>query len=261
MKRAEMFNKLAKLEGWETVPELEDTFIERVPYDEQNTIQYIRPIVDDIALATSTRNLPDDQAFSHVSRLLAFGTTNLDKLRASDVTRISPYDSGIKKFDSFVGFAPSIAQFLTEDNAFGNRLLECTWSCYAINHIEFSGTESEPEAFARLKTAKLVDLKRSPTPAIFCRYRKLSGQRSHKHLAIATLAETKGIIEQLPEDGGIVELENWERTRLTLIVEGDKRKIEATFGGETRPVSVKAALELMEVLTTKGAKAAEKEWK
>jgi hypothetical protein len=265
MKQAEIASEIAKLKGWESVPQLPGTFIERVPYDDQNTIQYIRPVADDTALATSTRNAPDTEAFEHVERVLSFGEAQLARLLANQVTKVTPFDSGDERLDSFLALAPAIARFLTEDNAFGKLLMTQTTVCYAINHIEFSGNETEQEALARRKKLSLVDLKREITPVIFARYHKESGQRSHKHLAIATYAETKRVIEQLQDDGGLVELENWERVRLTFTTEPTKgkgkRKVEATFMKETKPIAIDAAVELMTTLTTKDAKAAEKEWK
>jgi hypothetical protein len=265
MNQAEIASEIANLKRWEATPGLPDTFMERVPHDEKNTIRYIRAVADDTALATSTRNAADAEAFAHAERMLSFGTSQLSRLLANQVTKITPFESGIAEFDSFLALAPRVAQFLTENNPFGMRLMDQTTTCYAINHIEFAGSETEQEALARKKKVSLVDLKREITPVIFARYHKESGQRSHKHLAIATYAETKRVIEQLQEDGGLVELENWERVRLTFTTEPTKGKakpkVEATFMKETKPIAIDAAVELMTVLTTKDAKAAEKKWK
>jgi hypothetical protein len=259
MKVEEIIKKLTTLDAWEPVPGQAGTFMERVPDDESNTIRFIRPVATDTALATSTRNVPDKQSLAHADKILSFGAAHLSALKEALVSKITPFDSGIKKLDSFLALAPSVAQFLTEDNAFGQRLMEQTTICYAINHIEFSGNETEQEAIARKKKVRLVDLKRDVTPVIFARYQKQSGQRSHKHLAVGSHVELAKLVEELPKDGGVVELENWERVRLVFTAD-KKGKIEATFAEESKALAVKSALELLEVLTHKDAKAAQKLW-
>lgn len=260
MKVQEIISKLAKLDGWEPAPEQDGTFMERVPEDEANTIHFIRPVATDKAISTSTRNLPDKQAFACADKVLTFGASQLASFGEDPVTKITPFDSGIKKFDSLVALAPSIAQVLTEDSDFGNRLMDQTIGCYAINHIEFAGNETEQEAIARHKALAINDLKREITPVIFARYQKQSGQRSHKHLAVGSHEQLMKLVEALPKDGGFVELENWERARLVFTADKAKKRLEAAFGDESKPLAVKSALELLEVLTHQDAKAARKLW-
>jgi hypothetical protein len=260
MKVEEIISKLAKVDGWESTPEQDGTFMERVPDDEENTIHFVRPVATDKALSTSTRNVPDKQAFAYADKVLSFGASQLASLGRDPVTKITPFDSGIKKLDSFVALAPSIAQVLTADSAFGNRLMDQTIGCYAINHIEFAGSETEQEAIARHNDVPIGDLKREITPVIFARYQKQSGQRSHKHLAVGAHPQLVKLVEALPKDGGFVEIENWERVRLVFTADKAKKKLEAAFSGETKRIAVKSALELLEVLTHKDAKAAQKLW-
>src|SRR5687768_12707751 len=142
MKQAEIASEIAKLKRWEATPGLPDTFMERVPHDEKNTIRYICAVADDTALATSTRNAADAEAFAHAERMLSFGASQLSRLLTNQVTKITPFESGIGEFDSFLALAPRVAQFLTENNPFGMRLMDQTTTCYAINHIEFAGSET-----------------------------------------------------------------------------------------------------------------------
>lgn len=261
MKIEEIITKLGKVEDWEQSSELPGTFIERVATSDTNTIRYLRPVSAKALVATSTRNVADDKSLELADKVLTFGAARVAQLLENPVSKVTPFNSGNKKLDSFLALGPRVAQFHAADTPFCQKLAELTVLCYAVNHIEFAGNETEPEATARKKKVRLLDLKREITPIIFARYQKLDGQRSHKHLAVGTYAEVEALIQQLPKDGGIVELENWERVRFTITTDKSKKKIEATFADETKPFTVKKALELVQQLTHEDAKTAEKVWK
>jgi hypothetical protein len=262
MKLEEIVTKIGKIQGWERVSELPGTFVERVPYSDKNTLRYLRPVTAKAVVATSTQNTPEGKSLALADKLLTFAAKRLSELFESPVSKFTPFDSGIRKFDSLLGLGPRVAQFYAADTPFGHKLAELTVLVYAVNHIEFAGSETEPEAAARKKKVRLGDLKREITPVVFARYQKLNGQRSRSHLAIGSYGEVENLVRELPEDGGVVEMENWERVRFTITADkGKKKKLEATFANETRPISLKGALELMEQLTHADANAAEKVWR
>jgi hypothetical protein len=258
MKLEDITAKLLKVEGWEKAPGLPGTFMERVPYSEKNTIHYLRPVTAKAVVGTSTHDTPEDKSLALADKLLTFAAERLPQILKNPTTKVSPFDSGIKGLDSFLALGPAVAQFYADDTPFFHKVSEITASCYAVNRIEFSGNETEQEALAREKNLSLGDLKRRITPVIFARFQKKNGQGSHKHLAVGTHAQLVKLVEALPKDGGFVELENWERARL--VFTAGKGKIEAAFGGESKPIALKAALELLEVLTHKDAEAAQKLW-
>jgi hypothetical protein len=257
MKKEELAKEIAALERAEPVKELPGTFMERVPFDDENTVHFFRPVATDMILLASCMNAPYAKAVDHAEALLEFGSEHLGEIRENQVTRITPYDSGNKKFDTFLALAPEITKFLIGKAYF---LKSRTTECMAINHIEFSGTETQAEAVFRNGQVRLTDVKREITPVIFLRYHKKSGQRSEKYFAVCSHEDTTDTINELPRDGGIVEIENWERDRLTLSAEKKKKGIDAVLDGETQSVSLKDALKLMDELTFKGLKAAKKVW-
>jgi hypothetical protein len=256
----EIISQLGKLEGWEQVADLPGTFMERVPHSDKNTLRYLRPVTAKAVVATSTQNTPEDESLALADKLLTFATERVSQIFENAVSKVTPFKSGIAKLDSFLAFSPRVAQFHADDSDFFVELAERTVACYAINHIEFAGSETEPEATARKKKVRLGDLKREITPVVFARYQKSDGQRSHKHLAIGSYGEVEKLVEELPGDGGVVEIENWERVRFT-ITSDKKKKLEGAFADETKAISLKAALEVMQKLTHEDAKAAEKAWK
>jgi len=258
MNTQELTEKISQLKGVRPVDSVPGTFMNPVPFPkDQNIIHFVRPVATDVVLKASSINAATEDAIKNTARILDFATANLANILGKMVARIHPFDSGNEAFDTFLALGPSIANCVIGGAHF---LKTRTTECYAINHIEFAGDETEAEAVVREKHVRLADVKRKITPVIFGRYHKQTGQRSHDYLAIATHESTVLDIRQLPRDGGIVEFENWERVRITLTTEMGNADIEATFSGETKTISVDQALKLLEELTYNGADAARKIW-
>src|SRR6187431_1934226 len=253
MTKEELTEKIAQLEGVVPVGALPETFIQRVTPDDKQTVHFVRVAGDDIVLKASSQNRPELQATEHAGRLLDFALKNLHKLVGNLVTRLHPYVSGEDKFDTFLALGPSITKVVMSK---GHFLQPCTYECYAINHIEFSGNETEAEATLRKRKVRMTDVNREVTPVIFGRYHKQTGQRSPKYLAVATHESTATDIKQMLRDGGVVEFENWERERVTLTTDQGRAELDATFSGETKSISVDQALKLMDELTLRGVEAA-----
>lgn len=253
----ELIEKISQLKGVKPLAAYPGTFMNTVPLDERNTIHFVRPVAADVVLKASSMNAPTEDAIQNTARLLDFGSASLSLILGKQVVRLNPFASGSKVFDTFLALGPSITNCVIGG---GHFLKTRTIECYAINHIEFAGDETEAEAVVRKKHVRLSDVKREITPVIFGRYHKQTGQRSHDYLAIATHESTALDIRQLPRDGGVVEFENWERARLTLTADRGNEDIGATFSGETKTISVAQALKLMDELTCNGADAARKLW-
>jgi hypothetical protein len=256
MNTQELIKKISELKGVKLVDALPGTFMNPVPFFEgQNIIHFVRPVAEGVVLMASSINAPTEEAIANADRILNFGCANLPKIVGQQVTRIQPFDSGNEAFDTFLALGPSITNFVLGGAHF---LKSITTECFAINHIEFAGDETEAEATVRNRHVRLTDVKREITPMIFCRYQKQTGQRSADHLAIAKHDRCKTFIQEIPRDGGFVELENWERARLVLTGDQGTSLLEATFANQTKTVTVEDALELMDALTYHGAVAAQK---
>lgn len=257
MNSQELATKISQLKGVKPVPNLPGTFMNPVPFTNENIIHFVRAVADDFVLKASSINADNEHAISNAARILDFAQANLHKLQGKLVTRIEPYDSGDPKFDTFLALAPSIAEVVIG----GSALLKSrTTVCYAINHIEFSGEETEAEAVVRDKHVRLSDVTREITPIIFGRYHKQTGQRTAEHLAVVKHDRAAEFIREMPRDGGVVEFENWERVRMTLTTDKGSETLEATFNGETKPLSVDDAVKLLEELSLRGSEAAKKAW-
>ncbi|MFZ5895118.1 MAG: hypothetical protein ACOY0T_28925 [Myxococcota bacterium] len=257
MNQQELADKISQLKGIKPVPNMSGTFMNEVPFSKENIIHFVRPVAEDVVLKASSMNVPPERAVAHAARLLDFGTQHLANIQGELVTRIEPFESESPKFDTFLALGPSIANIVIGGSTF---LKTRTSECYAINHIEFAGDETEAEAIVRKKHARLSDFARDITPVIFGRYHKQTGQRSAEYLAVATYESTVRDIEQMPRDGGVVEFENWERERVTLTNDRGNDILEATFAGQTKPLTVDAALKLMNELVYRGVEAAKKVW-
>jgi hypothetical protein len=255
MTRDELTEKISKLKGIEPAPTMPGTFVDHNVWQGKETFHFLRAVADDIVLKASTQNLNASDAAVHAQKILDFAVSKLAQVRENLVTRIERYHSGNETFDTFLSLGPSITKTVIADGYF---LQTRTTQCYAINHIEFAGNETEAEAVVRKKHVRLTDVTRAITPVIFGRYQKQTGQKSASYLAIATHESTVRDIKQMPRDGGIVEFENWERERMTLTTDQGNPNLELRFNGQNKTVSVNEALKLMDELVFKGAAAAQK---
>lgn len=256
MTKDELVEEVSKLKRVATVPGVPGTFMERVPM--RPVFHFLRPATDDVVLMTSVMNAKDEAAaITHADHVLTFGAENLSRILSKPVVRIEPFDSGHPKFTAFVALAPSIMNFFIGEGKF---LKKVTTGCFAINAIEFSGDETQDEAVIRRKHAIFSDLDREPTPVIFARYQKQTGQRSEHYLAILKRERAADFIREMPRDGGVVELENWQRSRMTLTTDKGNSLLEVTFDGKTKSLPVEDAVKLMDELVLRGVEAAQKAW-
>jgi len=164
----------------------------------------------------------------------------------------------VRPFADDLALATSIMKFSMMRGA--EFLTPITIGAFAVNHIEFSGDETEAEAVVRRQHAIVADVPRPITPVIFLRYHKLAGQRSAEHLAIAKHDYSTQLISQIPRDGGTVELENYERIGMGFAGNQGDSALAVTFDGKTRKLPVADASKLMDALTFKGAEEAKKAW-
>jgi hypothetical protein len=234
------------------------TFQYKVPFAKKNTFFFVRPLAEDLVLASSVMGADDDRAVEFGLLLLDKGQQHAAKAKEGLATKVSGVDWGLGSFDTLLLLGPAVVKFgVIKDDYF---LRPRTVLVHAINHIEYSGDETEAEAIVRRGHVLLADVTREITPVIFLRYHKETGQRSAKFLAIAKHEYTTTLINQMPQDGGTVELENYERVRLALAATQGASQLEVTFDGKTAKLSVSDALKLMDTLTMKGAEAAKKDW-
>src|ERR1043165_2407371 len=115
MKIEEIVTKLGKVEDWEQSLELPGTFIERVASSDTNTIRYLRPVSAKALVATSTRNLADDKSLDLADKVLTFAAARVAQLLENPVSKVTPFNSGNKKLDSFLALGPRVAQFHAAD--------------------------------------------------------------------------------------------------------------------------------------------------
>ena len=257
MKLDEIIRKITELQNVQLLDDSK-TFSYHVPNFKKNTFFFVRPIADDLIIACSVMNATDENSITIGQRILAAAETAIVESHERLVTKILGFDSGIPMFDSLLILGPAIEKFrMTKNDYFlGPR----TYCAYAINNIEFAGDETEAEASVRTRHAILSDVKREISPVIFLRYHKQTGQRSDEHLAIAKHSYTMVLINELPRDGGTVELENYERVGITFATDQGEANLDATFDGKTKKLPVAEALKFMDTLTYKGAEAAKKDW-
>lgn len=123
-----------------------------------------------------------------------------------------------------------------------------------INHIEFSGDETVAEAIVRCNRLEYNDIARDPSPIVFARYKSKSGM----HFAIATQDDVVEITKDVSKSGGWLEFENFERARTRIVAPGGRKKVDVSCGGRSAAMSATKALDLLDVLTTKGLSAATK---
>jgi hypothetical protein len=252
----ELAAEIARIKGVNPVPDTPGTFMNPIPFTgEKNTIHFLRPVAEDVVLKASTMNAPTERAIANAVRRFDFATAKLSQIVGNQVTRIDGYQEGEEKFDALLALGPSITH--CEIAPF---LKSRTTECYAINHIEFAGNETEAEAVTRKKHVRLSDRAREITPVIFARYQKQTGQRSEKYLAVAKHDYLVTLIQQMPRDGGVVELENWERARLTLTTNQGSADVEATFDKQSQKLSVDEVVKLVDALVFKSADAARELW-
>jgi hypothetical protein len=234
------------------------TFKYKVPFSDKNTFFFVRVLGDDLIIGSSVMRAADEEAVALGQRILDTAEPHAMQAKTKTVTKIPGVDWGLPHFDTLVLLGPSVEKFrMTKDDFF---LPSRTVGAYAINHIELSGDETEAEAVVRCNHAILSDITRTITPVIFLRYHKQTGQRSAEHLAIAKHDYTKVLINELPRDGGTVELENYERIGVTFAGDQGDAEVNATFDGKTKRLSITDALQLVDTLTMRGADEAKKGW-
>ena len=257
MKLNELVKKIAALEDVKTIGDSR-TFTYKVPFDEDNTHFFVRPLADDLVLASSVMHGSDAQSVEFGLRILDTAEPHVPETKGMLVAKIPKVNWGLANFDSLLMVGPQVEKFrMTSDDHF---LTSRTVVAYAVNHIEYSGDETEAEAGVRGRHVILSDIARAITPVIFLRYHKQTGQRSAEYLAIAKHEYATRLINELPRDGGTVELENYERVRLSFVMKNGAKQVDTNFDGKTQKLSLSASLRLMDTLTMKGAEAAKKDW-
>jgi hypothetical protein len=253
----ELTKKIAALNGVEPLGD-KRTYVHKVPSSENATRFFVRPLADDLVLASSVMRAQDEAALAFGQRILDEAEPHAAKARRAVVTKVSGVAWGETRFDSLLLLGPAVAKFrLTHEEHFlpSRTVLAC-----AIHHIEFSGDETEAEAVVRRKQSLLADITREIVPVIFLRYHEQTGQHSAKYLAIATHDYTTRLINELPRDGGTVELENYERESMGFATDQGNETVDVTFGGKTKKLPLADALKRMDTLTYKGVAEAEKDW-
>jgi hypothetical protein len=253
----ELNNRIAALKDVKPVGDSR-TFMYKVPFSKKSTFFFVRPLGDDLILASSVIGAADEVSIPLGQRILDAAEPHAALAKANIATKIPDIDWGLPNFDSLLLFGPAVVKFsMTKDDVF---LRSRTVAAYAIHHIEYSGDETEAEAVVRRRHAVLADITREITPVIFLRYHKQTGQRSEEFLAIAKHERATAFISEIPRDGGTVDLENWQRVGMSLSGNQGDSEVDTTFDGKTKKLTIADALKLMDTLTMKSADEAKKGW-
>ena len=130
---------------------------------------------------------------------------------------------------------PSVAQYAI--NRATQAMRPQTWLAFPCHRCEFTDDDSPSEASCRIREGTLGFSKplRDPSPALAMRYEHLrpkrTGSSGGKKLGIFVWADVHKHVMMLPEHGGFVELENWERRRV--IITHQDGHWQVTEGGDT----------------------------
>lgn len=242
----EMRVELLKLKSVVESPEVR-AFVERVPT--VRVLQFFRPLVDDVVLAASVRNLSEEEAFAVGVEVLDTLEKRWGEVADREVTKLVPWAAGPSFADALLVLGRDVAKVApTKGYVFPSR----TVAGYPINHIEWTGEETAVEATVRKKDAHINDYARTPSPIIFGRYQLTDGAGSAKHFAVAPLATVLSILKNVVREGGRFEIENYEREGCLLTTTAGSGSLEMRIGGVERTVTHDEVIQHIHTLTHKG---------
>lgn len=242
----EMRAEFLKLKSVVESPEVR-AFVERVPT--VKVLQFFRPVMDDVVLAASVRNLSEEAAFAVGIAVLDTLEKRWGEVASRDVTALVPWTAGPPFADALLVLGRDVAKLApTKGYVFTSR----TVAGYPINHIEWTGDETAAEATVRKKDAHLNDLTRTPSPIVFGRYQLTDGAGSAKHFGVAPLGTVLSILKTVVREGGRFEIENYERQRCLLTTSAGSGSLELRVDGIDRTITHDEAVKHIHTLTHRG---------
>jgi hypothetical protein len=255
MTKDELITELAKHEELVST-NAPDTFLQ---HDENfdNKHVFFRPVSDDVVLMTIGLKASNAQARTTGLHILDLAQAEQKKIVGRVTTKLSGLNSGLSQFDHLIALCPEIK---TSSPLAGARyLISMVIRCAAICNCEFVGDEGLVEARARLRHVKMNDMQRKIVPVVNERHRFDDGTKSkQKFLGVVRESYLEDQIKKLPELGGVVEMENYERTGCVFTGKAGEDTIEVTLEGQTKAVSLSHALSFLDPLLRQGADAARK---
>lgn len=256
MTKDELIAELAKHN--EVVPtDAPDTFLKHAASN-NNLHAYFRPIAADLVLMTWLRNYSNTQARTTGPRILDFVQAAQDQLAGRVTTKLGGFASDSPQFDHVVALGPGVSSSAPLKDA--RYLIPAVVECGEINGCELAGDEDIGELRARRLHLSVGDGMREIVPAVNVRHRFDNGMKSkQKFLGVSRQKDVEGYLGKLPNLGGVVEMENYERVGCVFLGKAGQDTIEVTLERNTRTVPLERSLKFLDVLLHKGVEAARQE--